>query len=609
MHSNSAPRQDLQHTTSTTGRYEFIREDRLQEAPTVRDITRATPPASMQTACLEVLQRFLDEQNLYAIPVIDDLQIPRLLVDRNTFVEFFTKPFTREIFGRQPICALLASPDYKNRDPIVTEDASSIEDVAQIIIAAGMHHMVTGIIVTRHGKYEGIANGHDLLNLITQRKQAELFYLAHFDHLTGVPNRALLGDRLKQACLDAERNGNLIALLFIDVDRFKTINDSLGHSFGDAVLRMLVNRLKAAARESDTVARLGGDEFVILMENLDDPTNADQLAQRVIDSMQMPMQILGHSIVVTVSIGIALYPLDDTDNSRLLAKADAAMYEAKSSGRNSFRMYTEGKAFYNPAQLSVEGDLRRAIEQGELILHFQPQVEIASQQIRGVEALVRWKHPIRGMISPAEFIPVAERSGLITKLGEWVLREACTQLREWQLRGFPPIRMSINVSAIQFHQSDFVPILKSVLEECAVDPTCIELELTESVLMQNVETVLEILREIRSLGVSLAIDDFGTGFSSLNYLRLFPINRLKIDQSFVRDIEHTPANESITRAIIALAASLSLDIVAEGIEKTTEKAVLENLGCREGQGYFFARPLSASDVTAWIAANHSQNQR
>lgn len=604
MQSNLPPFVANQHAGVPRDRYEFIQGDRLQEAPTIKEITRPMEPVLRQTSCLVVLGLFLQNKDIYALPVINDEQKPEALVERTAFVEFFAKPYTREIFGRRAISDLLLSKDYQAYDPIIVEESSSIEDVAQIILSAGMHHMVTGFIVAKHGKYQGVANGHDLLTVITQRKQSELFYLAHFDQLTGVPNRTLLGDRLNQACLDAERHGHVVALLFIDVDRFKAINDSLGHSFGDAFLRTLAKRLKFSARESDTVARIGGDEFVILMDNLSDPASADLVAQRVLESMRVPVDVLGHSLVVTVSIGIALYPRDDRDISRLMAKADAAMYQAKAEGRNGFRVYMEGKGFYDPLRLSLENDLRQALDNGDLLLNFQPQVQLSTRQICGVEALVRWPHPIRGLISPLEFIPLAEECGLISRLGEWVLREACQQLREWDARGFAPMRMSINVSAVQFHQEGFIPVLKSALEDSGVNPCFIELELTESVLMHHVEDVLETLNEIRSLGVSLAIDDFGTGFSSLNYLRRFPINRLKIDQSFIRDIEHTPANESITKAIIALAGSLSLDIVAEGIEKTAEKAMLEKLGCDEGQGYLFAKPLSAAEVSDWMEANN-----
>ncbi|MCG3168786.1 MAG: hypothetical protein CALGDGBN_00293 [Pseudomonadales bacterium] len=580
--------------------YAFIEDDRLREAPTVREITRALDAAAAGTPCLQVLERFLLEKSLYAIPVVNDAGEPQALVDRNMFIEFFAKPYSRELYARWTIGELHRSGDYRGHEAIIVDADSSIEDVARIIIDAGMRHMVTGIIVRAAGRYAGVVSGHDLLNLITQRKQAELFYLSHYDHLTGVPNRVLLADRLSHACLEAERKERRAALLFIDVDRFKKINDSLGHSCGDSLLRTLVGRLRQSARKSDTVARIGGDEFVVLMENLDEAAGAAVVAERILQTMREPVELLGHRLVVTVSIGIAIFPDDGQDISRLLAKADAAMYEAKATGRNTFRVYTDGGAHYDPTRLSLESDLRHAIDNGELRLHFQPQVRIATRQMLGVEALVRWQHPVRGMISPIEFITLAEECGLILRLGEWVLREACRQLREWESSGHGPLRMSVNVSAVQFHQQDFVTVLRTVLDETGVDPNHIELELTESVLMHNVDDVLQTLQEIRALGVSLAIDDFGTGFSSLNYLRRFPINRLKIDQSFVRGIEQTPANASITRAIISMAQSLSLEIVAEGIETGDEKQVLEDLGCEEGQGYYFARPLAASAVLEWL---------
>ncbi len=590
-----------------TDYYQFIHDDRLQEAPTVGAITRSIEPATTEMLCYEVFERFLADTHLYAIPVVDVTKQPQFIIERAAFIEFFAKPYTHEIFGRRSISFLFNSPEYENpHQAIIVEDSSSIEDVVQIIIDAGMQHMVTGLLVTHFGAYKGVANGHDLLSLITQRKQAELFYLAHYDHLTGAPNRTLMSDRLRQACLDADRYGYAVGVLFIDVDRFKIINDSLGHSLGDAVLRILAERFKSAARATDTVSRLGGDEFVILMEKLNDAADADVVARRVLDAMKVPLDVLGHSITVTVSIGVAIYPNDDTEISRLLAKADAAMYAAKTAGRNDYRIYAEGKALADPSLLHLANDLRQAIERGELVLHFQPQVQMTTQKVCGVEALVRWNHPVRGMVSPAEFIPLAEESGLICQLGEWVLREACQQLGKWAALGLAPIRMSVNVSALQFHQKDFLPLLRRVFAETQVDPNSIELELTEGVLIQNVEDSLRTLKAIRALGVSLAIDDFGTGFSSLNYLRLFPINRLKIDQSFIRDIEQTPANESITRTIIALAESLSLEIVAEGIETKAEQSILENLGCPEGQGYLFAKPLPASDLVEWLRSRDYQ---
>ena len=580
----------------------FIKDDCLQEAPTVRSLLRSMPPALPDTCCEEVMGRFLTDSAIYALPVVDAEFRPVALVDRKGYIEFFTKPFSREIFGREGIHAFLNSGHYHASIPIIVEDYCSVEDAAQIVIASGIEHLVSGFMVTNQGRYIGVANGHDLLNLITQRKQAELYFLAHYDPLTGVPNRTLLNDRISQACLDADRKGNSVALLFIDVDHFKQINDSLGHRACDAVLRALVTRLKTAARKSDTVARIGGDEFIIMMEAVADPGNTNDVAQRLVESMLPPFELLGHSLIVTVSIGIAIYPGDDRDLSRLLAKADSAMYEAKANGRNGFRMYSEASAGYNPARLSLESDLRQAIGRNEMSLAFQPQIDFASGRIKGVEALLRWQHPTRGAISPMEFIPVAEESGYIVQLGEWVMRRAFWQIGEWKAKGLPPIRVAINVSAVQFHQNNFTEVLADALTDFVVDPQLIELELTESVLMHNVEGVLTSLQRIKAMGVRLAIDDFGSGFSSLNYLRRFPIDRLKIDQSFVRDIEKTPANESITRSIIALAESLSLEVIAEGIEKESEKETLKKLGCMEGQGYHFARPLLADDVCTWLSS-------
>ena len=584
----------------------FISEGRLQAAPTVRHLLRFLEPVRADASCQELLDRFLADVAIYALPVVDVGARPVALVDRKAFVEFFSIPYSREIFGRRSIMDLLAHEEYESNEPVVVEDTCSVEDVAQIIIDAGMHHMVTGFVVSSQGRYLGVANGHDLLNVITQRKQAELYYLAHYDSLTGIPNRMLLADRLEHACHEAARRGRLVALLFVDVDRFKQINDSLGHSAGDAVLCKVVDRLKASARAADTVARLGGDEFVVLMEDIEDQSDVDVVAHRLVNSMREPIELPAHAVVATVSVGSSIYPRDATEISPLLAKADAAMYAAKVAGRNGFRPYSTETAMYSQASLLLENELRQAIDHDELVLYFQPQVELASQRIRGVEALVRWRHPVRGLISPAYFIPIAEESGLIVPLGEWVVRQALQQCRLWQEQGMPALRIAINISALQFHQASFPAFLKTQLAEYAVDPRLVELELTESVLMRNVDAVLVVLNEIKALGVSLAIDDFGTGFSSLSYLHRFPIDRLKIDQSFVRDIENSPANESIVRAIVALANSMSLDIVAEGIEKSEERRVLEHLRCTEGQGYLFTKPLSAEDVVAW-ATSHREN--
>lgn len=580
--------------------FNFVADGRLQDAPVVRQLARSLEPVTTYEFCQNVLNRFLGENTLYAVPVVDASAKPVALLDRRHYVEFFSKPYSREVFGRRSIAQLLAYTDYEGIAPIVVEGSCSVEDVAQIVMDADIQHMVTGVIVSSQGRYLGVANGHDLINVITKRKQADLYYLAHFDGLTGVPNRTLLRDRFEHACRDAERKGNLVGLLFIDIDRFKHINDSIGHSAGDALLREVVSRINASARRADTVARLSGDEFVVVMEGIASPADVDLVALRLVHSMRQPLELLGHNLVVTVSVGSAIYPTDDTSISNLLAKADAAMYESKVNGGDGYHKYSTHTAMGNPASLVMENELRQAIDDGELVLHYQPQVELASRDIRGVEALVRWHHPIRGMISPAQFIPLAEECGLIVQLGEWVLRQAFRQINSWQAQGVSPPPVAINISALQFRKRNFPQLLKALLAEYAIDPRLIGLELTESVLMHNAGEVQQILEEIKALGVSLAIDDFGTGFSSLSYLRRFPIDYLKIDQTFVRDIERTPVNESICRAMVALANSLSLGIIAEGIEKPTENAALEQMGCTKGQGYLFGKPMSADDIVVWF---------
>jgi len=580
--------------------FNFIADERLRDAPMVWHLARFVEPVRIDERCQVILDRFHRDDALYALPVIDANKKPVALVERRRFVEFFSKLYTTEVFGNRNITYLLGHKRYESIAPIVVEDSCSIEDVAQIVISADLEHMITGIVVCNQGSYLGIANGRDLLNIMSQRKQAELYYLAHYDSLTGIPNRTLFRDRFEHACRDADRKGSMVGLLFIDVDRFKQINDSLGHNAGDAVLREVAARISASARRADTVARISGDEFVVLMHGVTNPADMNPVALRIVNSMREPMELALQGLVTTVSIGSAIYPRDDADISALLGKADAAMYEVKMSGGDAYRSYSSRTTMYNPESKIIESELRQAIERDELVLHFQPQVDLASRKIIGVEALVRWLHPVRGLLPPAQFISIAEESRLIVPLGEWVLRQAFRQLKSWREQGMSPLLVAINISPQQFRKRNLPEFLKTLLAEYDIDPALVELELTESALMQQFSGVQEMLQEIKALGVSIAIDDFGTGFSSLSYLRRFPIDRLKIDRTFVHDIELTPVNESICRAIVALANSLSLDVIAEGIEKASENSVLEQMGCRKGQGYLFARPLAADDIAGWL---------
>ena len=571
----------------------------------MRQLCKYLSPVDENTTCLEVLKYFLADAKLYALPVVNNDNAPVGLIDRHLFVEYFTKQYVQEIHGKKAVMHFLKgeSAALPITPPIIVDESTGIDDVAQMIIGAGMQHMVTGFIVTGDGAYLGVANGHDLLNEITLRKQADLYFLAHFDHLTGIPNRMLFGDRLMQACRDALRNNTLVGLMFVDVDRFKQINDSLGHGFGDMLLCEISKRLQNSARESDTVARLGGDEFAILMDNLKDTEDPKIVAQRIVDSMQEPLHIAGHSLSITVSIGIAIYPKDDSDVTVLLTKADTAMYETKSSGRNGYRFYTPGLAMYDSEQMSLEKALRSAVKNNEFVLHYQPKVSLDNGQVIGVEALIRWQHPTRGLLSPIHFIPMAEENGLIVEIGNWVIREACEQHCQWKATGLPPIAMAVNVSALQFRKEGFIETVRSIISETGIDPTYIEIELTESTLMQNVSGVLETLNELKALGVRLSIDDFGTGYSNLNYLKQFPIDCLKIDQSFIRNIDTTPINESIVRAVVALANSMSMETIAEGTENQAELDVIRRCQCGSAQGYHYAKALTPEDLSAWVEKN------
>jgi len=578
----------------------------MQEAPSVRPLHQMLPATTYGTSCSDILNLFLQDVSLYAIPVISSLGIPCALVERHSFIEYFSRPYSIDIFGKKPLSQLTEIETIVNRKPVVVDADTSIDDVAAIIIAAGMQHMVSGFIVTEHGKYLGVANGHGLLNHITQRKQSELYYLAHYDQLTRIPNRMLFNDRLQMACRESRRSGTLVGLMFVDLDRFKQINDTMGHSFGDLLLRAVAERLEYCIRGNDTVARLGGDEFAILLQNLQNAGDAQLTAQRVVDHFRLPFQILEREIFITASLGIAIYPRDEDDSDNLLAKADAAMYEAKQSGRNAFREYAPGLSMHSMDHLSLEADLRQAVANNELVLHFQPQVNVATGKIIGVEALIRWQHPTRGLLPPSAFIGIAEDSGLIIDIGNWVLREACQQQRAWALCHVPPLRMAINISAVQFRRANFTKIVRGIIEECGIDPNFLELELTESIAMHDADNVLNTLHELKQIGVKLAIDDFGTGFSNLSYLQRFPIDRLKIDQSFVRGIENMPANKSIVQAIVSLARSLSLETVAEGVESAIEYAHTSACACDEIQGFFHARPMPADELLIWLCGNQSR---
>ncbi len=426
------------------------------------------------------------------------------------------------------------------------------------------------------------------------RFEVELEFQATHDTLTGLANRNLLRERLGQAIAAAERNGRPLWVIFIDLDRFKFVNDTLGHEAGDVLLKMLAARLQDVVREADTVARLGGDEFVLVLPEQIDDGSGHAVLQRIMDAVSLPLQIADHEFFLTCSMGIATYPADGTSAEKLIKHADIAMYRAKEMGRNAFQFYTESMNERTLERLAMEGDLRHALERGEFVLHYQPQVSLPNGAIVGMEALIRWDHPTHGLISPARFIGLAEEMGLIVPIGAWVLHTACAQARAWQLAGLGDLRVAVNLSARQFTQKALEQSISSMLAEVGLAPHLLELELTESMVMSDVEHAITILRNLKALGVHISIDDFGTGYSSLSYLRRFPIDALKIDQSFVKDLTVDVDDAAIVQSIILLAHSLRLQVIAEGVETTEQLAFLRTHGCDQMQGYLFSRPLDAA---------------
>ncbi|MBI5784143.1 MAG: EAL domain-containing protein [Rhodocyclales bacterium] len=433
---------------------------------------------------------------------------------------------------------------------------------------------------------------------IFERVQAEqrIWHVAHHDALTGLPNRTLLHDRLEQALAQALRDNHRVGVMFLDLDRFKSINDTLGHPVGDELLKQVAGRIEAAVRAVDTVSRLGGDEFIVILRELAGPDDAVLVAEKIVQTLAMPINAVGHELCVTPSIGISIFPDDGLEALQLMKNADTAMYHAKARGRNNFqffapRMNEEATRFFR-----LEHQLRHALDVGELVLHYQPQLRITETAVCGFEALVRWQHPESGLMPPAEFVPVAEETGLILPLGEWVLGEALRQNRLWQEAGYPQLPVSVNLSPRQFRQRGLVELVRCLLEDTGQPARLLELEITETSLMHDVDEALDTLRELSAMGVRLAIDDFGIGYSSLNHLKRFPVHRLKIDRSFVSDLGEDWGDAAIVSAIVSLARALNLETLAEGVESSAQVQTLLSYGCTRFQGNYFSVPLPASEA-------------
>jgi diguanylate cyclase (GGDEF)-like protein/PAS domain S-box-containing protein len=441
---------------------------------------------------------------------------------------------------------------------------------------------------------------------ITDLKLAEshLRHMAHHDSLTDLPNRTLLRDRLQRELARGRRRDRLFALHFLDLDRFKAVNDALGHHLGDRLLQEVGVRLAKAVRAEDTVARLGGDEFAVLQTEVVHREEAGALAARIIEAVTRPFLCDGHEISVSASIGITLHPHDGADVEELLRNADLAMYRAKAEGRNGYRFFAADMDIHARESIVLEADLRAALGASQFLLHFQPQVNLRTGRIVGAEALLRWQRPGWGLLKPGEFLPLAEENGLIVAINTWVLREACAQAVVWQKAGLPRMRIAVNLSPVQFRKQDVHKLVVQALEDTGLDPSLLELELTEGMLMQNPEAAASTLRQLRQLGIRFSIDDFGTGYSSLSYVKSFPVDRLKIDQSFVRNLTSDPSDGAIVRAIINLGHSLRMDVLAEGVETAEQLAQLTAERCDEIQGFYVSHPLAASDFRALLDQEH-----
>jgi diguanylate cyclase (GGDEF)-like protein/PAS domain S-box-containing protein len=441
---------------------------------------------------------------------------------------------------------------------------------------------------------------------VTDRKiiQQRIQHLAYHDNLTGLPNRSLLQDRLAHAIARAERSHRKVAVLFIDLDNFKNINDTLGHDVGDELLRQVSRRLSECVRVEDTIARQGGDEFIVLLDSLEDSRGASLVAQKVLNALRRPLALGATEQHVSASVGISLYPEDGRDAQTLMKNADTAMFHGKSLGKNTYQFFTSQMNIAVKRRMTLESALRRAVMQKDFVLHYQPQINLETGEVIAVEALVRWKTEDSGTVMPGDFIPLAEETGLINEIGEWVLREGCRQAKEWQDQGLPARRMAVNLSARQFADRGFFDMVTRVLADTRLDPSCLELEITESQVMRQTEGVMTLLNRLSKMGVQLAIDDFGTGYSSLSYLKRLPIQKLKIDQSFIRDITVDPNDTAIVVAIINMARSLDLETIAEGVETAGQLALLRSKGCRMGQGFYFSAPLRAEALYPLLKSNN-----
>jgi diguanylate cyclase (GGDEF)-like protein/PAS domain S-box-containing protein len=524
----------------------------------------------------------------------------------NRFMEEMTGMPASDVIGRN---ALELFPHIREQglEPLlrlaVTGKDVASADIRFYIPATGRTGWTSSVYRPYRNAAGEIVGVISLIRDITSRRRAEeqVEYQALHDVLTDLGNRNLFHDHLALALAVAQRRNRIVAVFFLDLDHFKLINDSLGHNFGDNLLKAIARRLRGCVRKADTVARIGGDEFAIILQDMERNEDAADLARKIVSVVAEPIDLDGQRLHVTTSIGVSLFPHDGTDPDMLLKNADNAMYRAKAEGRNTYQLCTPEMRRWVEDRLILENGLHRALQNGEFLLHYQPEVDLETLRVNGMEALLRWNDPERGLLPPGSFIPLAEERGLIVQIGEWVLRESCRQARKFQEMGFPHFRVSVNLSARQFRDPNLMNAINGALEESGLDPQCLELEITESVAMSDVEQSLRILNALRLRGISIAIDDFGTGHSSLSYLKRFTLDALKIDRMFITDLASADGDQAIVASIIRLAHGLRLRVIAEGVEKEEQLGFLRDNGCESVQGFLFSYPLSAADFGRLLA--------
>jgi len=566
---------------------------------TLRDTVSSLAPARREDLGRTLYERFREEPDTLIVPVVDGEDRPIGIVERNAFFLRMAGEYGRALYANRPISTLM------DCEPLVVDADTELAEFTTDSLSYRASDLLRGFIVTENGRYLGVGTVLALLqasNETNRRGVAQIARLAHYDPLTDLPNRVLFQKSLTEALARRSRKGDQLAVHFIDLDRFKTVNDTLGHPLGDALLGEAAERLRRCVREGDTVARLGGDEFAVVQTGLSDMDGATRLAARIVTAMAAPFDLAGHQVVIGASVGVAASPSDGEDADELLKKADMALYRAKGDGRGAFHFFEQAMDEQLQARRALELDLRRALQDGEFELFYQPLYHLGDERVTGCEALLRWNHPERGMVSPADFIPLAEEIGLIAPLGEWVLRAACAEAAGWP----DHVRLAVNLSPAQFRDRSLVATVVSALAGSGLPAQRLELEITESVLLQDNAANMTMLHDLKALGVRISMDDFGTGYSSLSYLRSFPFDKIKIDQTFVRDILHDSDALAIIKAVLDLGASMGVTTTAEGVETQAQLDALRGQGCAEIQGYFISRPAPASEIAKMLGVQGSR---